>query len=54
VFVCIVLGRFIYSLNRFCKEKYDMDYDVDDYHIYEFAKVSRRTLNASRIPWFKP
>lgn len=48
-----MLGRFVYSLNRFCKEKYDMDYDVDDYHIYEFAKVSRRIPNASRIPWFQ-
>ena len=34
-----VLGRFVHSLNLFCKDRYDMDYDVDDYWIYEFAKV---------------
>eukprot|EP00798_Chlamydomonas_sp_ICE-L_P011704 gene11704-34432_t len=34
-----VLGRFVYKLNHFCKEKYDMDYDVSDYWIYEFAKI---------------
>ena len=34
-----MLGRFVYSLNTFCKEMYGMDYDVDDYHIYEFSKV---------------
>jgi len=35
-----VLGRFVYALNVFCKEAYGMDYDVSDYWVYEFAKVS--------------
>lgn len=34
-----VLGRFVYSLNMFCKEKYQMEYQVGDYWIYEFAKI---------------
>lgn len=34
-----VLGRFVFALNRFCKEAYSMEYDVADYWIYEFAKV---------------
>ena len=36
-----VLGRFVHSLNLFCKDRYDMDYDVEDYWIYEFAKVGK-------------
>jgi hypothetical protein len=35
-----VLGRFVYALNGFCKSQYNMSYDVSDYWIYEFAKVS--------------
>lgn len=34
-----VLGRFVYALNLFCKDRYGMDYSVGDYWIYEFAKV---------------
>jgi hypothetical protein len=34
-----VLGRFVYALNKFCKEEYGMEYDVSDYWVYEFAKV---------------
>lgn len=34
-----VLGRFVYALNKFCKEEYGMDYDVSDYWVYEFAKI---------------
>lgn len=34
-----VLGRFVWTLNRFCKEAYDMDHGVHDYWVYEFAKV---------------
>jgi len=34
-----VLGRFVYALNLFCKDRYGMDYAVEDYWIYEFAKV---------------
>lgn len=34
-----VLGRFVYALNKFCKEEYGMEYDVSDYWVYEFAKI---------------
>ena len=37
-----VLGRFVHTLNLFCKDHYDMKYEVEDYWIYEFAKVSVR------------
>ncbi len=36
---CAVLGRFVHTLNQFCKEHHAMEYDVKDYWIYEFAKV---------------
>lgn len=34
-----VLGRFVFALNKFCKENYGMDYQVEDYWVYEFAKI---------------
>ncbi|GIL50374.1 hypothetical protein Vafri_6587 [Volvox africanus] len=34
-----VLGRFVYALNKFCKDQYGMEYGVGDYWIYEFAKI---------------
>lgn len=34
-----VLGRFVHTLNRFCKDHYEMDYREADYSIYEFAKI---------------
>lgn len=34
-----VLGRFLHSLNKFCLEEYGMQYDVSDYHCYDFAKA---------------
>jgi len=34
-----VLGRFLFALNEFCREKYGMDHSVSDFHVYEFAKV---------------
>lgn len=34
-----VLGRFVYTLNEFCKERYGMAYGVTDYWVYEFAKI---------------
>lgn len=34
-----VLGRFLFALNHFCKERYAMEYDVPDYFVYEFAKI---------------
>ena len=37
-----VLGRFLFSLNKFCGETYGLDVDVGDYHVYEFAKVIER------------
>ncbi|KAL4419874.1 hypothetical protein ABPG75_006972 [Micractinium tetrahymenae] len=36
-----VLGRFLHSLNKFCLEEYGMQYDVSDYHVYDFAKIWR-------------
>ena len=38
-FLLAVLGRFVYTLNQFCREQYGMSYCVTDYWIYEFAKV---------------
>lgn len=35
-----MLGRFVHTLNLFCKDHYAMEYAVEDYWIYEFAKVS--------------
>ena len=35
-----VLGRFVHMLNLFCKDHYDMDYSIEDYWVYEFAKAS--------------
>ena len=34
-----MLGRFVYALNQYCKDVHAMDYSVDDYWVYEFAKV---------------
>lgn len=34
-----VLGRFVHTLNAFCKEKYGMEHSVSDYWVYEFAKI---------------
>jgi len=34
-----VLGRFVFTLNQFCKEQYGMEHDVSDYWVYEFAKI---------------
>ncbi|GMH33366.1 hypothetical protein BSKO_01200 [Bryopsis sp. KO-2023] len=34
-----VLGRFLIALNLFCKERYGMEYDVQDYWVYNFAKI---------------
>lgn len=34
-----VLGRFLHSLNKFCLDEYGLEYDVSDYHVYDFAKV---------------
>ena len=41
-----VLGRFLHSLNQFCREAYGMDFDVHDYHVYDFAKVSHIGVTA--------
>lgn len=38
-FGAAVLGRFIHSLNNFCLEEYGVQYDISDYHVYDFAKV---------------
>ncbi|KXZ52461.1 hypothetical protein GPECTOR_9g505 [Gonium pectorale] len=34
-----MLGRFVFALNQFCRERYAMEYGVSDYWIYEFAKI---------------
>jgi len=34
-----VLGRFLHSLNKFCLEEYDLEYDISDYAQYDFASV---------------
>ncbi|MEW5318544.1 MAG: hypothetical protein WDW38_009760 [Sanguina aurantia] len=34
-----VLGRFVHTLNKFCKDEYGMEYSVGDYNVYEFAKI---------------
>eukprot|EP00803_Ostreobium_quekettii_P003522 evm.model.scf_2148.3 EVM.evm.TU.scf_2148.3 scf_2148:18982-23175(-) len=34
-----VLGQFLLALNHFCRERYAMEYCVDDYSVYDFAKV---------------
>lgn len=34
-----VLGRFLHSLNKFCHEEYDLEYDISDYEQYDFASV---------------
>ena len=36
----VVLGRFLHSLNQFALEEYGLDFDLTDYHEYNFAKVS--------------
>lgn len=39
--LCTVLGRFVFALNKYCKEEYGMDLAVTDYWVYEFAKARR-------------
>jgi hypothetical protein len=34
-----VLGRFVYALNEFRRERHALIYDIEDYHIYNFASV---------------
>lgn len=34
-----VLGRFVYALNLFYKDRYNKEWDVKDYWVYEFAKI---------------
>jgi len=34
-----VLGRFLLALNKFCFDKYAMNYRVEDYHAYDFRKI---------------
>jgi len=41
-----VLGRFLHSLNQFCREAYGMDFNVCDYHVYDFAKVGHALVAA--------
>jgi len=36
-----VLGRFVFALNEYCKDVHAMEYDVEDYWVYEFAKASQ-------------
>lgn len=34
-----VLGRFVHALNQYRRDHHDLEYDVADYHIYDFATV---------------
>ncbi|MCO5604307.1 hypothetical protein L7F22_058472 [Adiantum nelumboides] len=34
-----VLGSFLSSLNRFIAEKHFLNYDVSEYHVYDFMKI---------------
>jgi hypothetical protein len=34
-----VLGRFLFSLNDYYHKRFGKKYDVNDFHVYEFAKV---------------
>lgn len=36
---CTVLGRFVYALNQYRRDHHDLEFDVADYHIYDFATV---------------
>lgn len=42
-----VLGRFVYALNMYCKEAYGMDHKVEDFWVYEFAKIWNCTQDRS-------
>lgn len=42
-----VLGRFLVALNGYCKEKHEMDFQLKDYWVYEFAKVWWIRLDSS-------
>ena len=46
-FAPAVLGRFLHSLNKFCRDEYAMHYEVADYWAYDFAKAS----GAARMQW---
>ena len=34
-----MLARFLNTLNIFCEETYGDKYELDQYHVYNFAKV---------------
>lgn len=34
-----VLGQFLFALNKFCRDRYGMFHDMEDYHVYHFATV---------------
>ncbi|KAK9791360.1 hypothetical protein WJX73_008658 [Symbiochloris irregularis] len=42
-----VLGRFLHSLNQFALEEYGLDFDLADYHEYNFAKIWKTTQDES-------
>lgn len=37
--MCAVLGQFLPQLCRYCADVHDMDHTLDEFFIYEFAKV---------------
>jgi hypothetical protein len=39
----------VYALNQYCKDVHSMEYDVEDYWVYEFAKV-RDMLGNGALP----
>ena len=34
-----VLGRFVHALNQYRRDHHALEYNVGDYHIYDFATV---------------
>eukprot|EP00899_Mesostigma_viride_P010288 jgi/Mesvir1/19260/Mv10341-RA.1 len=51
-----VLGRFLYSLNEYCKETYNWNYSLSDYKVYDFKtvwKVNQEEANHYVHEFFK-
>ena len=49
-----MLGRFLHSLNKFCKEEYGLHFDIPDYSVYEFAKVCAAIVLCAVLCCAKP
>ena len=44
--VVAVLGRFLHSLNKYCLEEFNVQYNIEDYKQYDFASVRQCNLPA--------